>query len=60
VSAARIALYSGAALFAAVALGCRWEVSVSRTRRDAFPWFSLMIASCCGSAVAALLAGGVS
>jgi hypothetical protein len=58
VNAIRIALYSGAALFAVVALGCNWEIRTSRTRKAAVPWLALMFASCCGSAVAALLAGG--
>jgi len=54
----RLALYSGAALFAAVALGCRREIRTSRSRKGAVPWLALMTASVCGSAVAALLAGG--
>jgi hypothetical protein len=52
------ALYSGAALFAVVALGCRWEIRSARSRKDAVPWVALMAASCCGSAMAALLLAG--
>ena len=54
----RSALFAGSALFGVVALGCRWEVRTSRTRRDAAPWLALMAASCLGSAMAALVAGG--